>query len=232
MSTTPHLNTEYTSSRRCQEYSADAEGIIRNRSRSGTINGTPLMPTAEEAAMPESGLWEPRTEPPAHFAADAACYRRRLLAQAHRLLPTKRMIIIDVFDTFLPKKKRPPELTAADIRPGFVEFLAHFSDRRVVTYSDALSARAAPQWWELLGFSADIDACYGYHSNFDNHVALDGKNFALVAQEQGIDLDDTLIIGDGASEMNVATWYHIDLLRVPPMSLDFPIPFDFRELIC
>ncbi len=154
-----------------------------------------------------------------------------MLAAAERLLPAKPVFVIDMFDTFLPKKKRPPELTKDDIRVGFEAFLRHYSSKTIVTYSDALTAKQSREWLEYLGLSSHIHACYGSESLFDNHVVMEGQDFGRLARDLRVSLDDVVIIADGASERNVSTWYHIDLIRVPPISLDFPIPFSFEELV-
>ncbi len=71
----------------------------------------------------ESGLWHPREEIPENFSDEAVIYQGRLLAAARRLLPEKPVFVIDIFDTFLPKRVRLPELSPEHIRDGFVEFL-------------------------------------------------------------------------------------------------------------
>ena len=72
---------------------------------------------------------------------------------------------------------------------------------------------------------------YGKETVVESRVRDAGKDFMAVAEKHGVTLDDVVVIGDGHSEMNLCTWYHIDLIRVPPMDWTHPIEFSFEMLM-
>ena len=166
------------------------------------------------------------------FAFDERLYWERMLPRARALLPRKRLFAIDLFDTFLtPRGFDAQHPDPALMRAGFVVFLEHYADKIKIGITDALHAREVDACFQTLGIRNHFAAVYGKETSVESRVQEWGKDFAAVAAAHGVSLDDMVVIGDGASEARLCTWYHIDLIRLPPMEWFRPLEFSFERLI-
>lgn len=140
--------------------------------------------------------------------------------------------LIDVFDTFI-LPALPSELTKGKMeclrerrpRAGFLDFLEHYKkhNKLIGIHSDSISAEEFEEIGVIWGIDCLVDRYFG-------HEYLDGrKNFTKMTMDIPVENKQTLVIGDGLSEIDAAIDHEVDLLLIPRMIL-YP-NFSFEELI-
>ena len=161
------------------------------------------------------------------------------------VLKQKQAYLVDVFNTFIL-----PDVIEDDVplersvlaqkpRQGFIEFLRHYRGKIIGIHTDALEDTEMSKMGQVWGIDEYVQRYFGenYISYIDprtgtttNSVPIGGaKDFLRMCRELGTKSQDTLIIGDGKSELVAAIMANIDLLLVPPFYHDGT--FSFEELI-
>ncbi|MFH1589870.1 MAG: hypothetical protein ABIB43_04855 [archaeon] len=135
------------------------------------------------------------------------------------------------------------------VRKGFKEFLKHYNDVKIGIHSDSIYDNQFQELHDYWGFEGLVEK-YFYEITgipekewmFKNSNKMDSKyfiqtwdnkkyikDFKYMIQAMNTNKENTLIIGDGLTDITPAVHYNIDLLVVPPQTMQ--PNFDFKELI-
>jgi len=157
------------------------------------------------------------------------------------LLDEKKVFLIDTFSTFVPPATSYDEsitlerlgvvayLKTKELRDGFKKFLSHYAHKTIGIHSDSLSGkefRKINEHWQL-----DNTYFFGYEYSLIDKKPLfwsSQKDFEKMIEKLHSSKKETLIVGDGLTDIKPAYQQNIDLLLIPSYTQEKS--FDFRTL--
>jgi len=159
------------------------------------------------------------------------------------LLSEKKVFLIDTFNTFVPPAISYDEsitlerlgvigyLKTKKIRSGFRDFLNYYDQKIIGIHSDSLSkkefSKINDRWhFENVNFFGYEYTIYNKKSGSFFHDSE--KDFLSMIKELGELKEETLIIGDGLTDIKPAYKQDIDLLLIPTYKQNKS--FNFRTL--
>jgi hypothetical protein len=165
------------------------------------------------------------------------------------LLVGKKAFLIDVFHTFIePIVTSDEDRTYRSLgieafmklrspRKGFHEFLEYYHNagKMIGIHSDAMYKDEFENISRNWQFGSSVDRYFDrtYAKCIDEPNKYDERNyvkdFGRMMAESKLDKEQTLIIGDGLSDIKPALYFGVDLLLVP--SFNAGRKFDYSELI-
>jgi FMN phosphatase YigB (HAD superfamily) len=165
------------------------------------------------------------------------------------LLMRKEVFLIDVFNTFIQpvvtieddmNKERGGMvyfLKTRTPRTGFNEFLEYYhnNNKKIGIHSDEIYKNEFEEIRKTWGFDRYIDKFFdcGYATEIDMFNGFNERNyvkdFNRMIKELDVKKENTLIIGDGLSDILPARAVNVDLLLVPTFKVDQN--FDYKDLI-
>jgi hypothetical protein len=159
------------------------------------------------------------------------------------LLERKDLILIDVFNTFIqPTVDIYDDITldrggivefvkTRPVRDGFREFIDHYHGlgKTIGIHSNSFIEKEFERASDYWNFGSSIDRYFGKEFMIYNFFEDPKKDFNKMIEQFGKGKDETLIIGDGGSDIMPALDCDVDILLVPTFFVDKE--FDYRSLI-
>lgn len=158
------------------------------------------------------------------------------------LFHKKNVFLIDTFNTFiqqadyfesiiLEREGVVAYLKTKELRSGFREFLKYYAHKKIGIHSDELLTREFHKintYWQL-----DNLNFFGYEYSKFNEEKLSfslyaQKDFERMIKKLNATKNETLIIGDGITDIEPAYQQNIDILLIPTFNQDNT--FDFKNL--